>query len=232
MRASMLVSWCAILLSSLGWASDARPTISNGIITYTPENGEQRTIDVGKKCADLWVSPDESVITFIAIDRARTPSPSEQSKNEEAEVLIEQSSIYIARRSERFAPTLLVSRPFVIDGRSWSVVRTPRLSPDQKTLFFTIPYTMTTSRLMSLALPAGTYQSIGDETNYCVVWGGKKSGYLLMQRRYLSTKVHEGISYPCYARDPAGLLTKVSDECWPFGDFADRWSREQRATCQ
>jgi hypothetical protein len=68
------------------------------VVTYTAEDGRKKTIQVGMKCVDLWVAPDESVIAFVAVERERPP------QTQEMEPLIEESSIYIARRSDHFRP--------------------------------------------------------------------------------------------------------------------------------
>jgi hypothetical protein len=82
-----------------GWG-DALKTLSNGIVTYE-ENGRRKEIQVGKKCADLWVSPDESVVAFIAIHKSKPATP------QEIEPFIQESSIYIARKSDHFKPVHL-----------------------------------------------------------------------------------------------------------------------------
>jgi hypothetical protein len=87
-------------------------------------------------------------------------------------VLIERSSVYVARRSDGFLPLRVVSRPFEIEGRTWEVLRHPSLSQDGKVLFFVIPYTMTTWKLMSYSIAPHRYQTIGDATNYCTIWNG------------------------------------------------------------
>lgn len=135
----------------------------------------ERLFDLRKRCTDLWVAPDESIITFVAEERTRVLEPSESARGESP--AIDQSSIYIARKYDDFAPALIVSRSFLIEGRSWSVVRNPRVSPDGRTLFFEIPYTMTTSRLMSVSLASGEYHTLGDATDYCVIWSGQYSGF-------------------------------------------------------
>jgi len=53
-----------VVLESRGEA--VRPTLSNGVVTYVAEDGHRHQIQVGKKCADLWVAPDESILAFIA----------------------------------------------------------------------------------------------------------------------------------------------------------------------
>jgi hypothetical protein len=220
---------CAFLVALESHGEAVRPTLSNGVVSYVAEAGQRRQIQVGKKCADLWVAPDESVIAFIAIDKAQPATANE------IEPFIEESSIYIARKSDHFKPVHLVVR-VAIDRRTWKVVRQPSVSPDLKTVYFSVPFTMTSWKLLSTSLPAHSYTTIGNADSYCVIWGGEHSGELLMEIRREAdpTDPKPGVSYPCYLRTKSGALTKVADEgqCWGFGDFAVQWSRDHGGTCQ
>jgi hypothetical protein len=205
-----------------------RPTLSNGIVSYE-EDGRRKEIRVGMKCSDLWVSPDESVIAFIGIEKAQPAT------THEIEPFIEESSIYIARKSDHFKPLHLAVK-VEIDGRTWKVVREPKVSPDLVTVYFVVPNTMTTSKLMSTMLPTSPYKMIGDATDYCIMWGGDSSGDLILLSRHdpepTTSDPAPGVSYPCYVRSQSGARTKLADEC--FGDFdklAARWSREHGGTC-
>jgi hypothetical protein len=206
-----------------------RPALSNGVVSYVADDGRRREIQVGWKCADLWVAPDESVIAFIAIEKAQPATANE------IEPFIEESSIYIARKSDHFRPVHLVVRA-AIGRRMWKVVRQPSLSSDLKTVYFSVPYTITSWKLLSASLPAGSYRTIGDADSYCVIWGGEHSGELLMQSRREAdlTSPSPGVSYACYLRSKSGVLSRVAGEgqCWSFGKFAARWSREHGGACQ
>ena len=54
-------------------AGPTTPSIKNGVITWTDRDGRQRPLNVGSKCADLWVSPDGEIIAFIALGPAVRP---------------------------------------------------------------------------------------------------------------------------------------------------------------
>jgi hypothetical protein len=182
---------------------------------------------VGKKCADLWVSPDGGAFAFISIEKAQPATANE------AEPFIEESAIYIARRADHFVPVHVVVRP-VVDGRTWKVVRQPSLSPDLNTVYFSVPYTMTSWKLLSSSLSAGSYRILDDADSYCVVWGGEHSGQLLMQKRHeADPNGPSGVTYPCYLRSKSGVLAKVAneDQCRSFSEFATQWSRDRGATC-
>jgi hypothetical protein len=43
------------------------------VVYYPAEGGEPKAMILGKKCADLWVAPDASMIAFIGIDETRKP---------------------------------------------------------------------------------------------------------------------------------------------------------------
>ena len=225
-RPVVLASTFLIALQCSGEA--VRPMLSRGVVSYVTQDGQRREIQVGRRCADLWVAPDESAIAFIAIERAQPATANE------IEPFIEESSIYIAHKADHFRPVHLVVK-VTIDGRTWKVVRQPSLSPDLKTVYFSVPYTMTSWKLLSTLLPARFYRTIGDADSYCVIWGGEHSGEVLMEsRREADPKdPNPGVTYPCYLRSKAGRLTKVADgdQCWGFSDFAARWSREQGGTC-
>lgn len=170
------------------------------------------------------MAPDDSIVAFVSIDKAQ-PATANGS-----EPFIEESSIYVARKSDRFKPVRLVEN-VVIDGRTWRVVRQPSLSPDLKTVYFSVPFTMTTWKLLSMPLSGHSYTTIGNADSYCAIWGGEYSGGLLMQIR---REANSGVSYPCYLRSKSGALEKAADEdqCWGFGDFAARWSREHGGNCK
>jgi hypothetical protein len=87
-------------LVSLAQSAPIQATLDNGVIRYTAADGQRKSINVGKKCADLWVAPDESVIAFIAIEKDLGPDPAAP----EVAPYITESSIYIARKSGGFAP--------------------------------------------------------------------------------------------------------------------------------
>jgi len=224
MRRPSVFLFCALLVALDGRGQALHPTLSHGVVGYIAEDGQRRQVEVGKKCADLWVAPDDSIIAFVAVDKAQPPTANE------SEPFIEESSIYVARKSDHFKPVHLVVS-VVIDGRTWKVVRQPSVSPDLKTVYFSVPFTMTTWKLLSTPLQDHSYTTIGDADSYCVIWGGDDSGELLMQVR---REANTGVSYPCYLRSKSGTLTRVAgeDQCWGFGEFAARWSREHGGKCQ
>jgi hypothetical protein len=206
--------------------------IEGGMVLHTDVTGMQERLDVGKRCIDLWVSPHESVIAFIGIDKTR--SPDEAPVYGSKQPIIDQSTIYIATRAGHFVPKAVVSRSFEIAGRSWSALREPSVTPDRQTVLFDIPISMTTWKVMRLSLSSGDYRSVGDATAYCVVWGGRYSGSVLLQRRSIRRGLPasaEAIAYRCYRVDQTGRLDMVSDDCSGFSSFADQWCREHAASC-
>lgn len=221
---SALLFWT--LLAALDvQAETVHPTLSNGVVSYVGEGGQRREIQVGKKCADLWVAPDESIIAFIAIDKAQPANANN------GEPFIEESSIYFARKSDQFRPVHIVLKKLLIAGRVWTVVRQPSVSPDLKTVYFSVPFTMTSWKLLSTSLTTHAYTIVGNADSYCVVWGGEYSGELLMQVR---REENTGVKYPCFVRSKSGTVAKVADEdkCWGFGEFAISWSREHGGSCR
>jgi hypothetical protein len=202
------------------------------VISYVEEDGQRQQISIGKPCSDLWVSPDEHAIAFIAIERSEPPTPAERGP------FIEESSVYIAWQSSHFKPVLLNLKSVFIDGNPWTVFRNPSLSPDLQTVYFMVPYTMTTWKLMRRALTGGTPSAVGDAMAYCVIWGGDHSGDLLTIVRQDATPGHPatGVTYPCYLSGRSGDQTMIADglsqDCWAFDDFSARWSREHAGACR
>jgi hypothetical protein len=203
--------------------------IVDGSVRQFDQTGQSRTLDVGGNCADLWVSPNMASIAFIAVNRARQVPAVIPGLNAP---VVERSSIYYASKADNFKPTLAVSRSFMVDGRSWETVRNPSVSPDGGSLFFTIPYTMTTQRAMRLSLASGRYEDLGDTTNYCVIWGGPMSGRLILQGRHIPESSRDGITYRCYLRDARGQIEEISDECSSMRSFADSWTHAHGGECK
>jgi hypothetical protein len=222
--------WATVVALALACRTSGEESgikLSHGVITYVANDGHRAKVAVGGACADLWVSPDQSIIAFIAIDKMG-PTTTQSS-----EPFIEQSTVYIARRLDGFAPLRVVAQ-IRTDGRVWRVARQPSVSPDLRTIYFSVPYTMTTWKLMRGSIPPTSFETIGDADGYCVIWGGKHSGELLMQSRRESGQLRpRGAEYPCYLRSKEGTLTNVAteDACWAFDEFAERWSGERGGAC-
>src|SRR5258708_4431597 len=83
-------------LTPLGYSQAIHPTLVDGVITYAGEDGMPRQIEIGKRCADLWVAPDKSAFAFIAIDRFGGWEDSGET--------VAASTLYIARRADHYAP--------------------------------------------------------------------------------------------------------------------------------
>jgi hypothetical protein len=170
-------------------------------------------------------------MAFVAIEQGRTP-PRNPILGYDTGPIIEQSSIYIARRSDHFAPRSVPLKPIKILGREWFVVRHPSVSPDGKTIFFEVPDSVVSSTIMSTALSSGVLRQISDATDYCVIWDGEYSGGLLMQRRHIPEDLGpSGVSYWCYLRSPAGVTTKLVEECDELEEFSKYWSKQHGGIC-
>ena len=143
-------------------AADLRAKIVSDVVHYTDQDGQRRTIDVGRKCTDLWSAPDGSVIAFIGIDQfdPRTPQTGPE---------IDKSGVYVARRSDHFAPTRLPLKPITVRGIKWSIFRRPSVSPDGRTVYFEIPDSVVSSTLISFSFSSAAVEPLGGTTDYCVV---------------------------------------------------------------
>ena len=218
-------------------SQSSKPMLKDGVITYLASNGERAKIQIDKPCADLWVSPDESVIAFITLDKVETgfeTAPFPQGTSYEQLI---QSSIYIAKKSDNFKPVPITLKPIYVRGDQWKIVRQPSLSPDLKTLYFVVPTYMTSWSVLSTKLPLGSNRTLTDlEEGYCVIWGGKYSGDLLLILRTYGKGKDAGIQYPCFLRNKHGRLTQIADdrECSDsaFDEFASRWSHKNGGVCK
>lgn len=203
--------------------------LRNGKISHVGKDGAIRQIRINEQCSDLWVAPAQDTIAFISIDKTM---PVEQSPLGYEEAAIpEKTRVYVARESKDFLPELLISKPIELAGRPWSVFRNPSLSPNQQILYFSIPYTMTTSKLMSFQILSRQYRAIGDVTAYCTIWNGRYSGDQLLQKRYFAKDLRVGIVYRCYLRSEGGKAIKMEERCDEFGNFARRWTAARGGNC-
>jgi len=210
----------AVVVTAPCFASSTKPVPADGAVTIIGENGRRVAIDVGTRCTDLWVAPDESVIAFIGIEKSQPQYPS-------GEPFIEESSIYIARRIDGFKP-IRISVRVLLDGKAWSVAEQPMMDRDQRTLYFLVPNSMTSAVLVRTTVP-------GDETTvvkhgvgaYCVIWGGDYSGAVIMSLRRVPKLGDNdaGVTYPCYVTKPAGeILNEIGSDC-EFQSTIDLWSQ-------
>lgn len=218
-----------ILGSLVGLAQSAsiHATLKDGVIRYTAADGQSKAIDVGKKCADLWVAPDESVIAFVAIETSQPPD----SFSPDGEPFITASSIYIAQRSTGFAPVRVNVGPIRSYGRDWNVYRSPRVTRDIGSVLFGVPVAITYDEVFAHDLKTGQNKDIGGAVEWCVEWGGPRSGSVLMQRRYLSEKGVQGVQHRCYVSSGPGNETALADECEYFEELASAWSHNNGGSC-
>jgi hypothetical protein len=208
-------------------AQSSRPKLTDGVITYVTRNGQKAEIRMEKECADLWVSPDESIIAFITLDKIN-PLIRDIGR-------LEESSIYIARKIDNFKRIPITLQPIYIQGKLFGrkIVRQPSLSPDLKTLYFLVPSSMTSRTLFSTSIPSGPNTKITDSEGqgYCVIWGGRYSGDLLLNLRQLGK---EGMGYPCFHRNRSGKLIQIGGDTdfAGFNNLALQWSKNNGGICQ
>jgi len=196
-----------------------------GVVTYSSSDGKEHEIAIGKRCADLWTNRDGSVAAFIAVEKERPPwGPAGES-------FIEESSVFIARKSDDFRP-IHIAVDIELDGRRWRTAREPKVSPDYSTLYFFVPDFMTSWALIGKPLAGGEPRLIGRGTDYCVVWGGRNSGDLGILTSFEPQEPWRGVSHPCYMRASSGTMTKIADECADFERLTGQWSRERGGTCR
>jgi hypothetical protein len=192
--------------------------IRNGVLYFHDESGQERKIAPGNPCADLWVSPDESVIAFITVD-SRTPEA------EGGYVLA--TTVFVAKEAENYSPVRVPLEPVSFVGRKCADFRQPSISPDLRSLHFLAPVTMRDWWLMRVSLATGRAETLATADEYCVIWGGQLSGGLLFRAR------DDHAHYPCHLRDQSGGVSRAADqdECGDFGNFAARFSAARGGSC-
>jgi len=228
-----LVTFPTVLwfLSAIALADEpTRPSIKDGVITWTDEGGHVRKIEAGARCADLWVSPDGKTIAFVVLGQVVPPSGS-LLPWERGTVMIESSSIYIAHLREQFSPVRVVSGSFRLglpNAETSSIARSPSVSQDGSTVFFIVPSGGATGLLMSKSLRTGELRSLVDVVTYCPLWGGSASADLLLMRR------HQGptIEYWCVLSDGHGGLTTLDKGDCMLNIFGPKWSATKGAVCE
>jgi len=222
-----LISILALAPLAIVHAGSISAKVTNGKITYVGEDGRLREIGVGRQCADLWVSPDERVLAFIAIDEVKPPTTGEITP------FIVGSRIYVAFKRDDFHPVLIGPGPVSLDGRLWKVFRLPSVSPDLKTVYFMIPAAMTSWKLMSTPLRGGQSKSESDAGAYCVVWGGDHSGELLMLTRVEPIEAVPYVTHRIELLDRTASRTLIAPDrdAARFGEVASRWARQHGGTC-
>jgi hypothetical protein len=206
-----------------------QPVLGDGVISYTTRDGQRKLIDVGKKCADLWVAPDESVIAFIAIESDLGPDPAAP----ELPPYITESSIYIARKSAGFAPELINVGTIRASGTEQKAFRNPQVAPGEGSVLFAVQLTINASEVFAHDLKTGQNTDIGAAGAFCVEWDGRHSGSVLTQRSYVSFDSVDGsaaIKHHCYLWSGPGDET-VLGECEYFRELAAAWSHSDGGSC-
>ena len=204
-------------LGSFALAGNIRPELKDGVVSYITKEGNRKSINVGARCADLWVAPDESVLAFISIDRSRPGDFDE-------EPFILASTLYVARRNEEFVPVRIALKVLRIEGRDWKVFRKPKVLPDMQSVIFNVPTSMTSYDLFAYLLKTGLITRIGDAIDYCVQWGGEKSGTILMQQR-------RAFVYQCCTRAPGKGGVHVVEGCGDFEKSMHEWNSLNGGRC-
>lgn len=226
MKIGLVPAILAVFSVSSPSAQSGTPVLKDGVINYQDERGQRAQGQAGGPCADLWVSPDGSTIAFIRIDKSEPGDIG-------TEPFIQESNIFLARRSSGFVPIRISFPVPKIDGRAWKVFRNPSMSPDLKTVYFAVPATATSWFLMSVPSTGGAALPIDFVEAYCVLWGGAQSGEVLTMARRMGSP-EEGLTHWYYRVGPALAKTKVGsrETGGDFGRFVTAWTRSHGGTCQ
>lgn len=173
-------------------------TLIDGVITYGGGDGGRKRIDVGKRCRDLWVAPDESMIAFIRVDKS-------EGYENNGEPFVRASTVFVARRSENFVP---VQVPIPTDKVliEWGVFVNPSISADGSTVFFMV-WEGNYSFFFAYNLNASENQQVGGGIDYCTIWSGPDKGSILMyQRNWIGDEakgpLDPAYKYECFIATP------------------------------
>ena len=228
MRIALVVG-CVLVLEHSSKAESLRPVIESGVISWTDDSGKRKKLEIGSRCADLWISPDEGTIAFVALEQLE-PNNGTALQWEKGTMFVASSSIYIATRSSHFAPVLAVRGSFRIalpHLEYSSILRSPSLSEDGDTVFFRIPYGGATGLLMKKSLTTGKISRVIEMVEYCPVWGGSASGDLLLMRR----RQGHTIEYWCEVMTRGGLLAVLNGGQCMLNLFGPEWSIKKGGAC-
>jgi hypothetical protein len=186
-------------------------SLVNGVVTYRADDGTRKRLDVGKKCTDLWVAPDESALAFVGIDKSH-------GFYNDGEPFIEASTVYIARKADQLVPVRVGVTSVRVAGRNWGVFLHPSLSPGGEFVFFLVE-AGNSWILFGHNLQTKKTDEIGwGVMDYCTFWKGSRAGEVLVRQRYLSDlATGGGFAYRCYSRAPGRRETPQA--CTEFGSF-------------
>jgi len=226
MKTASLPALLVVLAASRLIAQSGGPALEDGVISYTDITGRRSRVQVGGPCADLWVSPDAETIAFVRIDRSEPDDLS-------LEPFVEESTVFIASRSNGFNPVRISFPPPRLDRRTWRVFRHPVASPDAKTVYFLVPSAGTSFSLMSVSTTGGAAKLVADVGGYCVLWGGEYNGDLLTIVRRTGS-VEQGFVQWYYLNSASlgSVRVGVRDKDGDFGEFVKTWIRKYGGTCE
>lgn len=165
--------WLAV---SFACFAGSMPKCEEGRLRWEQKGSNELT------CGDFWMAPDQSAVVMTAVDRSNL---------KETFFLLWQSKQPMTLVELR-VPEL--DREALPHGR---LFRYPQLSPDGKLLYFEIPVSMTgVSQLLSITVnEKRRVEAVTHEAEYCVVWGGKYSGRLLVTQRESGDSLERPIVY-------------------------------------
>ncbi len=216
---------CSIFLfGAQAESGDPNPRLVDRVVHFTRSDGKDSIVEVSRKCTDLWVAPDQSVITFVAIDR-------QDGEVSPGQPFITASTIFVARKDRGFVP--LEISPIIPRFRQmdWKVVREPRVAQDGNTVYFTVPVAATYWALLSYDIRLRKTNFIADVVSYCSVWRGRDAGSLLFQTRSLTPSAMF-VTHECSARDKRGNQSRLSADCEDFEAVAREWSGKSGGWCR
>ena len=153
------------------------PRCENGRLQWEEKGGYSDFV-----CGDSWTAPDRSVLVMTAVGNS---NPNE--------------TYFLLWQSNR--PTILTEvRVPALDRKAppyERLFRYPQLAPDRRLLYFEILASVTgVSQLFSITTNEDRrVKAVTYEAEYCVIWGGKYSGKLLVTQRERGDSLDRPVVY-------------------------------------
>ena len=149
----------------------------SGDIYYTDATGSVRQLTSGGTDSDPALSFDGKKIVFIR----RTSIPADVEEPTDPHPV--RTEIWIADLVSGERPQRVFRGPVVVDHSSYATFSEPRLTPDNRHVYFLINYAVVEFGLVRLDLESGQARMISGALGWYIVGSGKYAGDLVVQKR-------------------------------------------------
>lgn len=199
---------CCVLIASTCLAG--MPACRDGRL-----EGELKTEYSRVICGDLWMAPNQTAVVMTAVEATSPQQP-----------------FFLVWQSSRPAQINKIRVPEMETGVGLNrIFRFPQLSPNGKLLYFETPIAVTGSLLFSITLDdRRRVVSVADEVEYCVVWGGRYSGRIVVSQREYDASMGGAVIHRQRLLGMAYPGSKIGEEP-DLRPFVDKWLRSNGGQC-